>query len=81
MVLQSVHEEALARGEKLLDTHQRNAQANFELASSLQSSLESVLKSDIVSISQKVENFDSALVSRHSTRPKILKFTDDCRHG
>ncbi|TQB77581.1 hypothetical protein MPDQ_000122 [Monascus purpureus] len=61
MVLQSVHEEALARGEKLLDTHQRNAQANFELASSLQSSLESVLKSDIVSISQKVENFDSAL--------------------
>lgn len=81
MALQSVHEEALARSQKLLDTHQQNAQANLKLASSLQSSLESVLKSDMFSLSQKVENFDSALVSRHNTRPKILKFTDNCRYG
>lgn len=62
MILQSVHEEILTRNERIVDAHQRDALASYELTSSLRSSLESLLGGDMASLSQNMENFDASLV-------------------
>ncbi|KAI9925205.1 hypothetical protein MW887_006125 [Aspergillus wentii] len=59
--LEVAHAEALARNEQLTDIHQRDALAHHHLASSIQSSLGSLLQGDISRISQNMKIFDSSL--------------------
>lgn len=64
-MLRDIHEDTLTRDEKMAESRQRDARAHSELALSLQSSLDSLVQSDMGRISQSVAGFDASLVRDH----------------
>ncbi|ODM17347.1 hypothetical protein SI65_07022 [Aspergillus cristatus] len=59
--LRAVHVETLARSEQLMQVHRQDSHAQIEIASSLRSSLESLLQGDMVRLSQEMGTFDTSV--------------------
>ena len=64
-MLRDMHEDTLTRDEEIAESRQRDARAHSELALSLQSSLDSLVQSDMGRLFQSVAGFDASLVRDH----------------
>ena len=74
--LKTVFDEAISKEHEIAQTHEKNAVAYRDLTSNLHASLESLIDTDLLKISQGITTFDSSLVrlDRHLHQLSLILY-------